>query len=207
MSDDGITSEAFERLNPREQAFVVGYSGHANGTRAALEAGYAKSGAHVQASRLLKRANIQAAIREQKQAQFRRMHMGADELLALIAGQARGMMGEVLHITPDGDPYIDLNKASPEFMSNVVEAVIEDFTDGREVDDEGKVIKRDVRRVKVKLASQDAARNTLAKHLGLLIDKSEVTVSGNFAEVMAAAQQSGLSKIGFVTDPQPEKKP
>ena len=26
------------------------------------------------------------------------------------------------------------------------------------------------------------------------------------AEVMAAAQQSGLSKIGFVTDPQPEKK-
>lgn len=187
MSDEGITNEVFDKLNPREQTFVLAYCGDPNGTKAALEAGYAKAGAHVQACRLLKRPNIIAAIREQKQAQFKRMHMGADELLALIAGQARGMMGEVLHITPDGDPYIDLAQASPAFLSNVVEATIEDFTDGREVDDEGKTIKRDVRRVKVKLASQDAARNTLAKHLGLLIDKSEVTVSGNFADVMAAA--------------------
>ena len=187
MSKDGDTGKAFERLNLRQQRFVLAYVSDPNATKAALTAGYAKTSAHSQAHDLLKKPDIVTAIREQKSEQFRRTHMDADELLALIAGQARGQMGEVLHITPDGDPYIDLNKASPAFLSNVVEATIEDFTDGREVDDEGKVIKRDVRRVKVKLASQDSARVTLAKHLGLLIDRSEVKIDGSFADVMAAA--------------------
>lgn len=182
-----IQSEAFDSLNLKQQRFVLSYIGCVNGTQAAKEAGYSAKTAHQQACALLKHPNVREAIQQQKREQFKRMHMEADELLALIAGQARGQLGTVLHVTPDGDPYIDLSKATPEFMANVVEATIEDFTDGREVDEKGETIKRDVRRVKVKMTSPDSARVTLAKHLGLLIDRTEVGVSENFAEVFGAA--------------------
>jgi phage terminase small subunit len=50
-------------LNPQEQLFVDAYlnNGH-NGTNAAITAGYAKVSARVQASKLIKRENIAAAI-------------------------------------------------------------------------------------------------------------------------------------------------
>ena len=49
-------------LNPRQQAFVLGYLEHGNGTRAAMGAGYSEKTARAQASRLLTNAYIKAAI-------------------------------------------------------------------------------------------------------------------------------------------------
>jgi phage terminase small subunit len=49
-------------LNEREQRFLVAYIEQPNGTRAAIVAGYSPRTATQQASRLLTRANVQAAI-------------------------------------------------------------------------------------------------------------------------------------------------
>jgi hypothetical protein len=122
--------------------------------------------------------------------------MQTDELLALVAGQARGVMGKLIHVTPDGDPYVDLSKADELDLAHVTEVMIEDFTDGREIDEEGNVIKRDVRRVKVKIASPDSARSTLMKHHGLLREKLELTVDESFAAVMEAQQRKADAMKG-----------
>lgn len=176
-------------LNARQEAFSQSYARAANATQAAKDAGYTTKTAHAQGHRLLSYAEIGARIETIRIDRFRSMHMTADEVLMLSANQARASMGEVLHVTPDGDPYIDLSKASPEFLANIAEVIIEDFTDGRDVDDEGNTIKRDVRRVKVKLLSQDSARTTLMKHLGLLKERVEISVDDSFATKMEEAQR------------------
>lgn len=51
-------------LNPRQRAFVVEYLIDFNGTKAAIRAGYAESGAHDQAFHLLSNAEIMAAIED-----------------------------------------------------------------------------------------------------------------------------------------------
>lgn len=183
------TRSAFDKLDIKAQRFVIAYMTDPNATKAAIAAGFSTRSAGNQGHRLMKRDDIQAAIQEQKQAQFRRLHMDADELLALIAQQARNPIANMIHVTPDGDPYLDLNKASAQDLQHITEVTIEDFTDGREIDDEGNIIKRDVRKVKIKVASPDAARTTLAKHLNLLKDTVKIEADGTFASVMAAALQ------------------
>src|SRR5690606_15370686 len=117
----------------------------------------------------------------------RSKHMGVDELMSLVGGQARNPLASILHVTPDGDPYLDLSKASKEDLAHITEVTIEDFVDKREIDDEGNVIARDVRRVKVKLADPDKARDKLMRHFGLLKDKLEIEADASFADVFAEA--------------------
>lgn len=191
MSDQTTIEPGSEPLeNHRYEAFAVEYVANGgNGTQAALKVGYAKSAAHVTAHRVISDAKVSARVDYLRRSKLKALHMSADETLAEIAKIARASMGEVLHVTPDGDPYIDLSKASPEFLAAIERAEIEDFTDGREVDENGETIKRDVRRVKVKMASKLGALQTIAKHHGLLTDKVEVTVSEDFAETMMRARE------------------
>ena len=53
-------------LTPKQQRFVEEYLIDLNGTQAAIRAGYAVSGAAVEASRLLTNANISEAIQKQR---------------------------------------------------------------------------------------------------------------------------------------------
>lgn len=182
------TEPGAEPLITKYEAFCLAYvRNNGNGTQAAIEAGYAKGSAHVRASQLISDPKVSARIDNLRRSKFKALHMGADEALAEIAKLARSNMGEVLHITPDGDPYVDLAKASPDFLASVSEAVIEDFVDGREVDENGETIKRDVRRVKVKTHNKVAALTLIARTHGLLKDKVEISASDSFAETMARA--------------------
>ena len=55
-----------EGLSLQQERFITYYLIDGNATQAAIEAGYAKAGAHVQASRLLTVPKIQAAIEAKK---------------------------------------------------------------------------------------------------------------------------------------------
>jgi len=54
-------------LNARQKRFVHTYLTHGNGTKAAIEAGYARSSAAVHAHRLLNHAKVQEKIRAQQE--------------------------------------------------------------------------------------------------------------------------------------------
>jgi phage terminase small subunit len=169
--------------------FCESYARYGNATRAAKEAGYSEKTAYSQGHRLLKDADIQAGIADAKAYRFKKLHMDADEVLALVAEQARGVMQHVVHITPDGDPYIDPSKADPSVLQHVKKMTIEDFTDGREMDDEGNVIKRNVRRVTMEVVDPGDARKTIMKQMGLLTEKVEHSLADGFVDAMLRGQQ------------------
>ena len=174
-------------LGGRQLKFVAAYIRTLNGAAAAREAGYAPRSARITASKLLTNANIAAAVHAAKGEQFRRMHMDADEVLAILAEAARSSMGQFLHLTPDGEPYLDLQNAPQSALANVQEATIEDFTDAREVGPDGQPTKRNVRRVKIKLVNKLDAVSQLMKHLNMLTAKREPPPSEGFVEAMRAA--------------------
>lgn len=175
--------------NLKRELFCLEYMKDGNAKQAYLRAGYAGKGAEQSAHRMLSFADVKARLDHLKLSKLKALHMGVDETLAEIAKIARASMGRMLHITPGGDPYIDLSKADPDTMDAIAEATIEDFTDGREVDEKGETIKRDVRRVKVKMHPKLGALQTLAKHHGLLNEKVDLNISDDFADTMVRAQQ------------------
>lgn len=176
--------------NERHELFCLEYLKDQNATQAYIRAGYkASKAAEVSAHRLISDTKVRERIDHLRRSKLKALHMGVDETLAEIAKIARASMGRMLHITPGGDPYIDLSKADPDTMDAIAEATIEDFTDGREVDEQGETIKRDVRRVKVKMHPKLGALQTLAKHHGLLNEKVDLNISDDFADTMVRAQQ------------------
>jgi len=90
--------------------FVVDF----NGTKAAIRAGYAKSGAHVVASNLLKLDKVKAKIEEWRQRQAKRIDVTVDEIVAEYrkiafqniddykeAGEAESLAGVLETLTRD----------------------------------------------------------------------------------------------------------
>lgn len=75
-------------LTPREKLFVAHYCADENGTKSAIKAGYAERGAAVTAVRLLRRANVCAAIEAESEARRARVGADADTLLKRLIAEA-----------------------------------------------------------------------------------------------------------------------
>lgn len=192
MSEQGDT----KKLNPREARFAQEYVQDLNATKAAARAGYSAKTAYAKGSQLLKKVEVRAEVDRLLLCAMEAKIMSASETLAELSKVARSSFRGFTHVTPDGDPYLDLGKAGADDLDAIAEMSIEDFTDAREVDDEGNTIKRDVRRVKVKQHNKIAALTTLAKYHGLLLEKVEHSVSENFAETMAKAMARAKGESG-----------
>lgn len=71
-------------LTPKQQAFVNEYLIDLNATQAAIRAGYSEKTAKEQASRLLTKANVQAAVNAGKEKRAERTQIDADYVLSGI---------------------------------------------------------------------------------------------------------------------------
>lgn len=69
-------------LTPKQQRFVEEYLVDGNATQAAIRAGYAESGAHVEGARLLKNAKIAELVAKGRSAVTERAQMDAAWVLA-----------------------------------------------------------------------------------------------------------------------------
>lgn len=184
-----MTDDTPRALNEKQERFAQEYTIDFNATQAAIRAGYSAATAHAIGFKLLRKAEIVDRIGRIKEAQFAAVHMTATETLAELAHIARFRMGDILHVTDDGDPYLDLRKMDAKARAALHSVEIEDFVDRRERDEEGNPIARDVRRVKVRAHDKLGALNTLAKHHKLVTDKIEVGASEDFAALMEAAER------------------
>jgi len=178
-------------LTEQQKRFVEEYMIDTNGAAAARRAGYTASRANRQASRFFcepEYENVRKAINEAREAQSARLKMTADEVLMEAAKIARFNLGDLLHVTAQGDPYIDLSKATPEQLAALSSAEIEDFTAGRGDD------AREVRRVKVRSHDKLGALTLLAKHLRLLNEVVEHKVDEEFARLLSDAVRKDEKK-------------
>jgi phage terminase small subunit len=177
------------RLTPKQEAFARAYASNGfNATAAARVAGYAEP--HEETGRqALRSIGVRAKLgellveaRKQATAKDADAVMQAAEVLARLTRVGRASLGNIIHVTPDGDPYVDLSKATPDELEALSEATIEDFVTGRGED------RRDVRRVRVKLHPKLQALEALAKYHGLLVEKVEVKAELGIAEQLERAR-------------------
>jgi phage terminase small subunit len=107
MPNEQGNIEKEPKLNERQQLFVAHYLECWSATEAAKRAGYSERSAHAQGSRLLKDADISAAI-----AGGIAEIMPAGEVLMRLAQHARGSMADFLDLTSD-EPRISIDKDAP----------------------------------------------------------------------------------------------
>lgn len=133
------------------------------------------------ASRLLANASVRARLTELQERVTERVVEKAvitkEEVLAELANIARANMLDYVRIQESGDAYVDLSKMTREQAAAIGELVVEEYTEGR-----GETA-RDVKRVRFKLLDKKGALDSVAKHFGMFIDRTEVGNPGDFSKM------------------------
>lgn len=159
-------------MNDRQKRFVAEYLIDLNATQAAIRAGYSEKAAAAQASRLLTNAKISAAVAKGKAAMASKLDITAERVIAELAKIGFSNMADYITVGSNGDPFVDLSNLDRDKSAAIQEITVDDYVDGRGED------ARDVKRVKFKLADKRAALVDLGKHLGLFVDRQEVSGPG-----------------------------
>lgn len=154
-------------LTPKQQRFVEEYLIDLNGKQAAIRTGYSPKTAEVQASRLLSKANVAAAVQRGMEARSRRALVTADEVVLELKKLGFANMLDYIRVDNEGEAYIDLSSVDRDKAAAIQEVTSEVYTDGRGDN------ARDVKRTKFKLTDKRAALVDLGRHLGLFKDKME----------------------------------
>lgn len=161
-------------MTARQEAFVQEYLIDLNATQAAIRAGYSPKGAEVLASNLLRNAKVADAIKEAQVKRAERTEITADRVLREYARIAFYNPGRILRVDENGLPQIDMSNANEEDW-RVVAEVANETTQVMLGEDQGI---RKVTKAKVKHHCKLQALNALAKHLGMMTDKIDVTSAG-----------------------------
>ena len=156
-------------LTNKQARFVAEYLVDLNATQAAIRAGYSARNAGKIGPELLGKTRIAAAIEDALEARAQRTGVTADRVVAELAKIGFANMLDYMKAGTDGDPYLGFSGLSRDQAAALAEVTVEDFKDGR---GEGA---RDVRRIKFKLADKRAALVDLGRHLGMFVDKHELT--------------------------------
>lgn len=165
------------KLPAKQQLFVKEYIVDLNGTQAYLRAGYKASeeAARRNASRLLTKADIQAAIREAMKAREQRTEVSADRVVKELAKIAFADIKDFLAFrtgitqvgyTDDGEPIFD--------YAQIIKVKDSDEVDGAVISEVS--LSKDGT-FKFKLHDKKAALEMLGKHLGMFIEHQEVSVT------------------------------
>lgn len=160
-------------LNPKQARFVQEYLKDLNAKQAATRAGYSEHTAESQGSRLLSNAKVAEAIAKGQAKLAEKAGVTVERIVAEYAKIGFANMLDYIRVTPEGDGWVDLSSLTREQAAAIGEMTVEDYKDGRGDD------ARDVRRVKFKLSDKKAALDSLAKHLGMFVEKH--VHSGNVA--------------------------
>jgi phage terminase small subunit len=155
-------AQVSHRLNQTEKLFLAEYFVDRDERRAAkaigLHPGKGKS--------YLRRYWVDQAIDLVDRDRRERLHVTADRIVEEYAKLGFANMGDYLDAVKGGDHYFEtLDRDQRAALSEVV---VEQYTDGRGDD------AREVKRMKFKVHDKKAALDSMARNLGMFIDRTEV---------------------------------
>ncbi len=154
----------FPPLGARQLKFALAYLAHGNAARAAREAGYKESNAHVQGHQLLRKPNIRAFLMAKGAEVATELKVTAESLLSQMAHLAFSSMAHFLSFDDDGHAIIDVSRASPEQMAAI--ALLETKTASELVmTPEGEVNRQTVTVTRIRLHPSERALEKLSRHL------------------------------------------
>lgn len=156
-------------LTPKQQRFVEEYLVDLNATQAAIRAGYAPNAANEQAARLLANASISTAVCAAQAKRSERVGIEADRVVKEFISLAIYDPADIASQPMTGP--LDI----PKLPEHVRRAIV-----GWGWDKSGNFT--------LKLADKKGALDSLARHLGMFVDKSEVKITGELASRLEAAR-------------------
>lgn len=157
------------QLTAKQAAFVAEYLIDLNASAAARRAGYSPRTANRIGPENLSKPVIAAAIGQAQAERAERTRITADRVLEELAKIGFSNLLDYHRIADNGEPLIDLTNMTRDQAAALTELQIDDYVDGRGDD------AREVRRVKIKLADKKSALELIGKHLGMFIERSEVS--------------------------------
>jgi phage terminase small subunit len=155
-------------LTPKQARFVEEYVVDLNGKQAAIRAGYNPKTAEVQGSRLLRYAQVEEALKAAVQARSKRTQITADRVVTELAKLAFSNIFDLVTVQSDGSVFVDLSRVPRDQGAALHEVTIDEYTEqaGEEA--------RKVRRIRIKLHDKKSALDSLARHLGIVINRREL---------------------------------
>lgn len=162
------------KLAGKRLRFVQEYLVDLNGAAAYKRAGYQASGnaAETGASRMLRNAQVKAAIHAAMDERAQKAGLSAEAVLAELRKMAFANMLDYITTQSDGTAVVDLSKLTRDQAAAIQEVTAETYEErGSRKDDV-----RPVKRVKFKLADKRGSLELLGKHLKLF--KEQVEHSG-----------------------------
>jgi phage terminase small subunit len=179
-----------DALDVREAKFVSLYFENPNGTNAALAAGFGNTpgSASVQATRLLGRAKIKAALAA-KQAKFmQRYEVTPDRLIREFAKIAFSNTDDFVAIQADGSVIVDFGTATREELAALASIEVDEYMDGR-----GDGAAR-VKKTKFKHYDKLKALQELAK-LARMYPAEQIDHSGQVQHLHAHAHKIDIASL------------
>ena len=165
-------------MTPKQERFVEEYLVDLNATQAAIRAGYSESTARVIGHENLTKPDIQKAITERRQEMQQRTAITADRVLAEYA--------KIAFFDPRKLFTADGAIKPVQYWDDDVAAVIGGL-DVVEISDDGEMIGR-VK--KLKLIDKKGALDSIGKHLGMFVDRTELSGRDGEAIVISDAERS-----------------
>ena len=180
-----------KELSRKRQRFVEEYLIDFNGKQAAIRAGYSPKSAEMQASRLLSKAKVAAAVDDGRALLAERSTVKAEDVLRELAKLAFANMEDYTKVGEDGQRgAVDLSSLTRDQMAAVNEI---------SYDAAG--------RLKFKLADKRAALVDLGKHLGLFTDKQLIKLEGSLSHDWTVRVVPANGAVTHLPDAQLVDKP
>lgn len=160
-------------MNSKQERFCTEFIVDLNGTEAAKRAGYQKASAHVTASRLLDNPKVRARIAELQASLAERTGITVERVLKEYEKLAFSNMQDYIRVGDNGLAYLDLSQLTRDQAAAIAHFdVDEDQVLGGD-DEENEPAHVITRKVKIKLADKKGALDSIAKHLGMFLDKEQ----------------------------------
>jgi phage terminase small subunit len=156
-------------LTPKQRAFVAEYLIDLNATQAALRSGYSPKTAHVIGHENLKKPEIAAAIAEAMAAREKRTHITQDRVLQELARLAFSDIRKAFNA--------DGTLKAPQELDDDIAAALAGIDTTTERTRGGEDDPASLSTKKIKVFDKGAALTLAMKHLGMLTEKVEATVT------------------------------
>lgn len=187
-----------EELTEKERLFCLYYVKYFNGTQAALKAGYSKDGAHVQASRLLRRERVSSYIKELKGELVENVFV---EALDVLKEYIKIAFADITNYVTFGQKEVPImgmfgpvkDEAGNELtqMVNYVEFNEADMVDGSIITE----VKKGKDGVSIKLADKMKALDKLAQYFDLVPDNFKRQIEEERHKMQMEVQKAQVDKI------------
>ncbi|PEW91874.1 terminase [Bacillus thuringiensis] len=193
-----------EELTEKERLFCLYYVKYFNGTQAALKAGYSKDGAHVQASRLLRRERVFSYIKELKGELVENVFV---EALDVLKEYIKIAFADITNYVTFGQREVELEPEErtsvdeegnevTEFitstrMMNFIDLAESDMVDGSIIAE----VKQGRDGVSIKLADKMKALDKLAQYFDLVPDNFKKQIEQERHKMQMEVQKVHVEKM------------